>query len=174
MSGALRVAVDGGIEPSYDPEFFSSHHRYGGSGPSTTTSNGKDECDWRYPQEGDEVLNPGPHDVILGRGGGTNHHSGNIKFRELVNEHKLRYLSSRKVDKPGVAREVVASWRKLRPSGRFLARRDDDEKVKAKTADDSSVDVTVWYEVGDKKAREKASQVSSSQGSIVHEPLSKG
>lgn len=100
------------------------------------------------------VTKPGQHDVLLGRGGGTNNHNGNVRFRKLVNEHKMRYLACSKVDKPKVAREVVQLWRKMDPPGRFLARKDDTKRGpgSVKAAD------TVWYEVGDKKAREKASQ----------------
>lgn len=104
--------------------------------------------DWNH------ILKPGLHDVLLGRGGGTNNHSGNIKFRKLVNEHKMRYLACSKVEKPKVARQVVLLWRKLEPPGRFLARRDESKRGAG------SVKATdnVWFEVGDKKAREKASQ----------------
>ena len=92
------------------------------------------------------------NDVLLGRGGGTNNHSGNVKFRKLINEHKLRYLAASKVDKPKVAREVVQLWRQMQPPGRFLARKDEDNSEK------SNEDNTVWYDVGDKKANAKASQ----------------
>jgi hypothetical protein len=102
----------------------------------------------------DNITKPGEHDVLLGRGGGTNNHCGNVKFRKLVNEHKMRYLACSKVEKPKVAREVVHLWRKLEPAGRFLTRKDDTKRGpgSVKAADN------VWYEVGDKKAREKASQ----------------
>lgn len=80
-------------------------------------------------------------------GGGTNNHIGNIRFRQLVNEHKLRYLAASKVDKPKVAMEVVQIWRALDPPGRYLTKTD------ASQGDDS-----LWHDVGDKKAREKASQ----------------
>ena len=106
------------------------------------------ENDWNH------ITKPGAHDVLLGRGGGTNNHSGNIKFRKLVNEHKMRYLACSKVEKPKVAREVVAIWRKLEPPGRFLARKDDTKRGPGSV---KSTD-NIWYEVGDKKAREKASQ----------------
>ena len=92
------------------------------------------------------------NDVLLGRGGGTNNHAGNVKFRKLVNEHKLRYLAASKVDKPKVAREVVQLWRQMNPPGRFLARQDEDKKEKA------TEENTIWYDVGDKKANAKASQ----------------
>lgn len=102
-----------------------------------------------YPLEG--IAKPGSHDVLCGRGGGTNNHSGNVKFRKLVNEHKMRYFAAPKVDKPKVAREVVKIWRELTPPGRFLARK--------AAPDPGSGDQNVtWSDVGDKKAREKASQ----------------
>lgn len=101
---------------------------------------------------GAEVRKPGPHDVLLGRGGGTNNHSGNINFRRLVNEHKMRYLACSKIEKPNVAREVVELWKKLDPPGRFLSRKEEKKK------DGESNDQVVWIEVPEKKAREKASQ----------------
>lgn len=98
-----------------------------------------------YPSSGIDY--PGMNDVMCGRGGGTNNHIGNIRFRQLVNDHKLRYLAAPKVDKPRVAMEVVVMWRGLDPPGRFLTKTD------ATQGDDS-----LWHDVGDKKAREKASQ----------------
>lgn len=114
---------------------------------------GSDHSD-EDPVNATAIVNPGEHDVLLGRGGGTNNHNGNIRFRTLVNEHKMRYLACSKVDKPKVAREVVRIWRKMSPPGRFLARKDGSKKGPGsiRSADN------VWYEVGDKKAREKASQ----------------
>jgi len=100
------------------------------------------------------VTKPGQHDVLCGRGGGTNNHSGNIKFRQMVNEHKLRYLAASKVEKPKVAREVVKLWRSQDPPGRFLARKDDSRKGPGSVKAEGNI----WTDVGDKKAREKASQ----------------
>lgn len=94
------------------------------------------------------IPRPGPNDVLLGRGGGTNNHTGNIQFRKLINEYKMQYFSSSKVEKPKVARLVVEQWSKQSPPGRFLSRVDEGKKAK----------VALWYEVSDKKAREKASQ----------------
>lgn len=105
-------------------------------------------------EEGIEIQKPGPHDVLLGRGGGTNNHEGNVLFRQLVNDHKVRYLACNKVDKPKVARDVVALWRKQDPPGRFLCRKDETKRGPGSIKDDSNI----WIEVGDKKAREKASQ----------------
>lgn len=118
------------------------------AGDQPTGSRMIDGEDWNH------ITEPGTHDVLLGRGGGTNNHSGNIKFRKLVNEHKMRYLACSKVEKPKVARQVVGLWRKMEPSGRFLARKDDTKRGPGSVKSSDNV----WFEVGDKKAREKASQ----------------
>lgn len=85
---------------------------------------------------------------MFGRGGGTNNHIGNIRFRQLVNEHKFRYLAAPKIEKPKIARELVGLWRKLDPPGRFLVKKCSEEKGKE----------FLWFDVGDRKAREKTSQ----------------
>ena len=97
---------------------------------------------------------PGVNDVMCGRGGGTNNHIGNIRFRQLVNGHKLRYLAATKSEKPMVSREVVTIWRGLNPPGRFLMQ----EKKKGESNSNASTKTGQWYDIGDKKAREKASQ----------------
>jgi hypothetical protein len=104
--------------------------------------------------EDEVVTRPTENDVLLGRGGGINKHCGNIKFRKLVNKHKMRYLACSKIDKPNIAREVVQLWRAMLPPGRFLACLDDTKRGPGfvKIADSE------WFEVGDKRARAKASQ----------------
>lgn len=94
-----------------------------------------------------DIEYPGPNDVMLGRGSGTSNHIGNISFRLLVNKHKPRYVAASRVDKPKVAGEVVDLWRKLTPPGRFLMRCDDDQG-----------DMSLWSDVGDRRARQKTSQ----------------
>ena len=106
------------------------------------------------PEAWMNIAKPTEHDVLCGRGGGTNNHPGNVKFRLLINDYKLRYLAASKVDKPKVARDVVDAWRSLNPPGRFLARKGDSKKGPGSVKADGNV----WYDVGDKKAREKASQ----------------
>ncbi|CAB9501730.1 expressed unknown protein [Seminavis robusta] len=121
----------------------------------------------QHPVEGMVVHELGPHDVLLGRGGGTNNYCGNVKFRKLVNEHKMKYLTVSKVEKPNVAREVVAIWRKLNPPGRFLAKQEDPNAKRQQEGSNGSdggqqqqppKPRQVWVEVGNQKAREKASQ----------------
>jgi len=91
------------------------------------------------------VTDPGPHDVLCGRGGGTNNHAGNVKFRLMVNgSNKLRYLAASKSDKPRVASDVVKLWRDLDPPGRFLARKDTSRKGPGS--------VKVWWRVSESSA----------------------
>lgn len=96
-----------------------------------------------------DIQVPGVNDVMCGRGGGTNNHIGNIRFRQLVNGHKLRYLAATKSEKPMVSKEVVTIWRGLQPPGRFLQQSKKDSNQPGGGT---------WSDIGDKKAREKASQ----------------
>ena len=73
----------------------------------------------------------------------TNHHPGNKRYRKLVESRKCDYVNSKRLDKPLVAFEIIREWRGQDPPGRFLKL--DDE-------------AGLWYDVGDKKAREKTSQ----------------
>mmetsp|Transcript_30210 Transcript_30210/g.46254 ORF Transcript_30210/g.46254 Transcript_30210/m.46254 type:complete len:577 (+) Transcript_30210:183-1913(+) len=90
-----------------------------------------------------DIRSPHPNDVLCGRGGGTNNHAGNEKFRDLVNQQKVLYLHSSKRDKPMVSRRIVQAVRAQVPPGRFLQK---DETT------------SLWYDIGDQKAREKTSQ----------------
>jgi hypothetical protein len=80
-------------------------------------------------------------DVLLGRGGATNNHPGNQKFRAIVAEHQIEYLQARKKEKVVIARRIVAIVHKN--GGRFLKR---------------SPDAETWEQVTDKRAQEKTSQ----------------
>jgi hypothetical protein len=81
------------------------------------------------------------HDVLSGRGGGTNVHPGNRNFRDLINMHRRVYLKAKKNDKPAISRAIVRAVRCA--GGRFLKK---DEKA------------NLWLEIGDTQAREKTSQ----------------
>jgi len=95
--------------------------------------------DW--PLKG--IKEPHENDVMYGRGGGTNHHPGNKRYRKMVESRKVKYVNSKRLDKPLVALEIIREWRAQLPPGRFLKHND-------KTG--------CWDDVGDKKAREKTSQ----------------
>lgn len=83
----------------------------------------------------------GPNDVLLGRGGATNSHDGNRKFRTVVAKHQQEYLKARKREKVGIARRIVAIIHNN--GGRFLKRTDNAQN---------------WVEVTEKRAQEKTSQ----------------
>lgn len=68
------------------------------------------------------IKDPCENDVLCGRGGGTNNHIGNERFRILVQTKKKLYLQSSKRDKPLVSREIVALVRSQNPPGRFLGK----------------------------------------------------
>jgi len=90
---------------------------------------------------GTAVLRVSDNDVLSGRGGATNVHTGNIFFRSLIDAHRIKYLRARKNDKPEISRSIVNIIR--RRNGAFL-------KKNEKTGH--------WNEIGDDLAREKTSQ----------------
>ena len=88
------------------------------------------------------IHNPtiGSSDVLLGRGGATNNHIGNRRFRTVVADHQAEYLSSKKKEKVLISKRIVAIIKSK--GGRFLKR-----------------DTTgIWVEVPEKRAIEKTSQ----------------
>ncbi len=86
-----------------------------------------------------------PSDVLSGRGGATNSHSGNRAFRSLVKQFQDNYLKAKKRDKPAVASLIVQKVRDK--GGRFLKRVD--------TTPEGQV---LWIDIGDERAKEKACQ----------------
>lgn len=90
------------------------------------------------------VMVPHENDVLLGRGGNNNKHCGNHQLRELARDLAAQYTRSSKKEKSQLSRLLVKKIRQMNPSGRFL-------KQHRLTK--------VWTDVGDKVAREKASQV---------------
>lgn len=89
----------------------------------------------------DSHSNINSHDVLCGRGGGTNSQVGNRRFRKLVQEFQPTYLMARRKEKPLLARTIVLIIRKR--GGRFLKKDEDTGEL---------------YEVGDLKAEAKTSQ----------------
>jgi len=98
------------------------------------------------------VIEPNDNDVLYGRGGGTNHHPGNKRYRQMVNELKENYVNAKGMEKHRFPYEIVSKWRKQDPPGRFL-------KFNECTR--------VWYDVGDKKAREKTSQALREKAPLI-------
>jgi len=107
-----------------------------------------------YPLK--NIRTPHAHDVLCGRGGGTNNHAGNESFRDLVNERKRTYLNSSKREKPLVSRSIVEAVRNRKPPGRFL------------TKDDKT---GLWNDIGDQKAREKTSQALREGAPVIRREI---
>ena len=103
----------------------------------------------------DAITQPGPNDVMYGRGGDTNAHIGNQKFRYIVESLKSKYSHAPHSEKSSIAMDIVSLWRKLDPPGRFL--KQHDEQDDGEERDGQSVGGT-WYDVGDKEAKKKTSQ----------------
>lgn len=100
---------------------------------------------WAAPPQIQYVKDIKPSDVLCGRGGATNSHSGNRAFRLLVKQFQEQYLRAKKAEKPSVADKVVALVRER--GGRFLRRWDTSEKGNI-----------LWVDIGDDRAREKTCQ----------------
>lgn len=86
---------------------------------------------------------PHPNDVLSGRGGFVNNHSGNITFRRVVDANKKTYHSCPKKHKSLLAQSIVEAVHNQNPSGRFLMR---DKKGNQ------------WFEIEREKALQKTSQ----------------
>jgi hypothetical protein len=87
-----------------------------------------------------KVCEPTPDDVLFGRGGFTNTHPGNIRFRQYALELRSRYELSSKEEKLSISQLLVDG---VKSEGRrFLERGSDGE----------------WHEVIGNGARKKASQ----------------
>lgn len=109
------------------------------------TTNSNNRKDWPLR----DIKEPHANDVLYGRGGGTNHHPGNKRFRTMVEKRKDDYVNSKRLDKPLVALEIIRDWRAQDPPGRFLKQ---DEST------------GLWHDVGDRKSREKTSQALREKG----------
>jgi hypothetical protein len=94
------------------------------------------------------------NDVLCGRGGATNNHVGNQKFRAVVAEYQHEYLEARKKEKALIARKIVD--RINQNGGRFLKRGQGSD---------------VWVEVPTKKATEKTSQALREGLDVRHKTL---
>lgn len=91
-----------------------------------------------------EPIVPNENDILMGRGGKNNQHTGNEKFRKLARLDAKAYSTSSKKIKSNIARGLVMKVRNMQPAGRFLKR---------------NPVTTAWEDVGNEYAREKASQV---------------
>ena len=116
--------------PITQPSPLGTHHDEA-SAPIATTAN-----------DGGGGIEVSQQDVLFGRGGFTNRHIGNLRYRDIIALHRADYVRASKVEKPNVARRIVKAIRSGKTPGRFLRRGDDGK----------------WQEVSDKEATWKASQ----------------
>ncbi|CAB9512606.1 Nitrilase family, member 2 [Seminavis robusta] len=87
---------------------------------------------------------PGPNDVICGRGKKCYAHTGNERFRQIVQSYLDRYqAAASRPEKSEILSSIVSQVRESSPDGGFV-------KQDATT--------NQWFEVGDFLAREKTSQ----------------
>mmetsp|Transcript_1534 Transcript_1534/g.2451 ORF Transcript_1534/g.2451 Transcript_1534/m.2451 type:complete len:600 (-) Transcript_1534:359-2158(-) len=103
---------------------------------------------------------PGPNDVMYGRGGDINAHIGNKKYRYIVESLKSKYAHAPNNEKSKIAMDIVSLWRKLDPPGRFLKQNAEEQSsVEEEEADYVQNGGTwTWYDVGDDEAKKKISQ----------------
>ena len=88
-----------------------------------------------------DVEKPLETDIMNGRGGITNHHPGNQRYRRVVSLLKQFYTTCSSGEKGRISQAIVASIREQ--NGRFL---------------ESNPGKGTWYDIGDEKAIEKTSQ----------------
>eukprot|EP00980_Cylindrotheca_fusiformis_P006092 scaffold1311_cov99-Cylindrotheca_fusiformis.AAC.9 len=90
------------------------------------------------------ILHPTEVDILLGRGGKSNHHPGNKRYREEIKNFQASYMKlTNKDEKTDLSRYVVDYVHDYK--GRFLAM-------------DKTVRPNRWYEIPDVMARRKVSQ----------------
>lgn len=91
-----------------------------------------------------EGYRPGEHDVLCGRGRKCFNHTGNVRFRAIVQSFLPQYSKAvAKLEKSYILSDVVEQVRKNSGEGGFIRKDPDTNR---------------WYEVGDFLAREKTSQ----------------
>lgn len=109
-----------------------------GGGGVKSTSSSKDNGPSR-----EAIQRPAPEDILAGRGGATNRHDGNIRFRDEARKLRIIYkdADTDRRTKFVISQELVTRVRQY--GGRFLEKGWDGR----------------WYEMDELSARKKASQV---------------
>eukprot|EP00980_Cylindrotheca_fusiformis_P003980 scaffold874_cov126-Cylindrotheca_fusiformis.AAC.13 len=97
-----------------------------------------------------EYVNVSCNDVLLGRGGKSNHHPGNKRYREEIQNFRPMYATlETDQQKTKMSQDLVDVIQRI--GGRFL----EEDKVKAENGSTVSLG---WYVVPNIVARRKASQ----------------
>jgi len=115
-------------------------------------------------------------DVLLGRGGHTSSHPGNVQYRMILDRYSPQYhATSDRLERELMVREIVAVWRNQSPPGRFLstlrkqsgaaaARRgsnssSDSNSTRDKSHSTGCTTTAKWYDIGDQAAHIKCHQM---------------
>ncbi len=116
-----------------------------------------------------EDIQPSENDILLGRGGKNNQHSGNEKLRALARVQARKYNSSSKKGKSILSRVLVKQMRELNPPARcvnsgclvYCTFVPTTHKFLLSICRFLKKDQATgkWEEAGEDTAREKASQV---------------
>ena len=95
------------------------------------------------------------NDVLCGRGGDINVHVGNERYRKMIESRKMDYLTATyKRDKRIIASSIVNEIHALVPPGRFMSKIQAPGRKRSR----SKCPDLGWFEIGEEKAIEKASQ----------------
>eukprot|EP00934_Nitzschia_sp_Nitz4_P007855 Nitzschia sp. Nitz4//scaffold337_size18511//2857//4623//NITZ4_008779-RA/size18511-processed-gene-0.7-mRNA-1//-1//CDS//3329548307//7845//frame0 len=107
------------------------------------------------------IVDPNNNDVLCGRGGRINSHTGNVQFRDIINSKKKEYLapSTKKLEKAHIAAAIVYDIRAMDPPGRFLK---EDR------------DTGLWFDIGDVKAIKKTGQALREDAPDIRPELEDG
>mmetsp|Transcript_15818 Transcript_15818/g.22503 ORF Transcript_15818/g.22503 Transcript_15818/m.22503 type:complete len:338 (-) Transcript_15818:147-1160(-) len=117
--------------------------KLGGGGISSSIKSSSSSSKQDNGPSGEAILRPTPEDILAGRGGGTNRHDGNIRFRDEARKLRIIYKDGEtdRRTKFLISNELVTRVRQY--GGRFLEKGRDGR----------------WYEMDELSARKKASQV---------------
>jgi len=73
---------------------------------------------WSFATANSKRMEPSKYDVLLGRGGRSNHHSGNKRYRQLIRMHRGAYKDLVKYEKTRLSISIVRAIHDL--GGQFL------------------------------------------------------
>jgi hypothetical protein len=100
-------------------EVYLEKQIHGGAPIASSSATSASKEDQNTPSD-KPVESSTPHDVLFGRGGMTNGHAGNRRFRDIIALHRPDYIRATKMDKPNVARRIVRAIRQGTPPGRYV------------------------------------------------------
>lgn len=83
-----------------------------------------DERQRRHMSWAGETIEPHENDVLMGRGGKNNRHSGNEKLRQMAKTESDNYRESTKKGKSQISRQLVQQMLELDPPARYVQLRE--------------------------------------------------